>query len=131
MGIRFENARGKPQDPGRADHRAADISARAEDGVRPSPAQDAQAGRRSEHVTGHSAHEPEARSPGQPYDLKPVEVQPGLAGQALLDGVRPTGERDGRAAAPERLGDRERRPDVPGRSAGGDQEPRLWTLLHG
>jgi hypothetical protein len=131
VGVRLHDRGRNTEDARRRDHRAADVPSRAEDGVGPSPSQNPQAGRRRERVEGEHAEEPKARTAGQALDPKRVELEPRGARQPLLDGVRPTGERDGRAVALKRLGDRERGQDVPGRPAGGDQEPWRSTLLHG
>jgi hypothetical protein len=131
VGVRFGQRRGDPQQRGREDHGTADVAPGAEDGVGPPPPQDPDAGGRRDDVPAERAEEPQARAPRQPLHLERVEVEAGRAREPLLDGVRPTGERDGPAAALQRLGDRERGQDVAGGSAGGDQEPCCWTRRHG
>ena len=66
-----------------------------------------------------------------PLDPESVELEARVAGEPLLDRVRPSGERDEPASPAERFGYRERGQDVTGCSSGGDQEPRLLTRRHG
>ena len=62
---------------------------------------------------------------GIPSTRKASKLEARVAGEPLLDRVRPSGERDEAAAPAERFGYRERGQDVTGCSSGGDQEPRL------
>jgi hypothetical protein len=131
VGIRLRQRSGDPQERSGEHHGAAHVAAGAEDGVRPPPPEDPEAGGGRDDVPTQGSEEPQARVTRQPFHPERVEVQPRGARELLLDGVRPTGERDGPAAALQRLGDRERGQDVAGRSAGGDQEPCCWTRRHG
>jgi hypothetical protein len=131
VGVGLQDRGSNPEEARGEDHRTADVSARAENEVRLPSSQDPQAGHGGGRVAGEGAEELQAHASGQSLDGEPVEVQPGLVRQPLLDGIRPTGERDARASALKRLGDRERGQDVPCRPAGGDEERRLWPLLHG
>ena len=130
LGVRLHERGRDPQEPGRGDHGAADVppaprtaSGRRRRRIRTQAAGDQRRGRRAREV--------EPRPARQALDAEGVELEAGRARQPLLDGVRPTGERDGRAAALQRLGDRERGQDVTRRPAGGDQEPWRWTRRHG
>lgn len=127
MGVRLGECSGDPQRSRGQNHRAADVAAGAEHRVRTAAAQDPEAGRGRRDVAGERPEEAKARPAGQALDAERVELEAGRAREPLFDGVRPTGERDGRAAAQQRLGDRERGQDVPCRPAGGDQEPSRWT----
>jgi hypothetical protein len=94
-------------------------------------AQDAQALGRRDRGTEERADRAERDFARNPLDPEGVELEACLPGEPLLDRVRPTGERDGRASAAERLGYRERGQHVTGRSSGCDQEHRRLTRRHG
>ena len=120
-----------PQEPGGRDHGAAHVPTGAEDGVGTPTPQDPHAGGGGRQVADERAREIEPRPAGEALDREGVEVEAGRARQPLLNGLRPTGERDERAAVLQRLGDRERGQDVTRRPAGGDQELWRWTRRHG
>ena len=122
---------GNPQRSGGEHHRPADVAARAEHGVGAPPAQDPQARSGCDRGAGERADRAKRSLARHPLDAESVELEARVAGEPLLDRVRPTGERDEPAAPAERLGYRERGQDVTGRSSGGDQEPRLLTRRHG
>ena len=131
MGVGLGQGGGDPEDGGGEHHRPADVPARPEDGVRAPPAQDSRTGRGRDRVARQGAEEPRAEGTRQSLDLERVEVEARAEREPLLDGVRPTGERDGRAAALQRLCDRERGQRVTGRPAGGDQVCQSWKRRHG
>ena len=132
MRVRFRERGRDPQRPRGEDHRPADVAAGAEDGVGTAAAQDPYAGGRGDGVARERADEMEARAAREPLDPERVELEAGGAREPLLDGVRPTGERDAGAAALQRLGDCECGQHVPGGPARGDQElSRLTRRRHG
>ena len=127
MRVRLGQCRPDPEGPRREHHRPADVAPGTENRVGSAAAQDARAGGRRDQVTRERPREAKAEAPREALDPEGVELEAGGAREPLLDGVRPTGERDVRAAAPQRLGDCECRQDVPGGPARGDQEPWRWT----
>jgi hypothetical protein len=121
--VGLRQGRRRPHYSGAQDHGPADVAARPEDDVRSPAAQDPDAGGRGERGTSEGPREPPADLPGEALDAEGVELEPLLGGQSGLDRVRTPCERDRRAARAERFCDCERRQDVPGGSAGGDQAP--------
>ncbi len=111
--------------------RAGDVAAAAEHDVRPASSHDPEAlgdGSRGERERLHQAT---AGPPRQPLDPELLELE---ARRGHERGLRPFGAGEDHlgAAGPKRLGDGERRHDVSGCPAGGDQAHGLaLRLLHG
>ena len=111
--------------PGRVDHRPGDIAAATEDDVRPPPFQDRCACSWRAAGTHQRAEERHRRPAGKARDLEGVELVPGLRNEPSLDPIRRPGERHADAAFPQRCCDCERRQNVSGCSACGDQGSQL------
>ena len=127
VGVRLGQRRRDPERPGgeRPSARPRSLPLR---GRRRAGGDGGSAGTRQGAVTSRASARTrsQARTAREALDPEGVELEAGAGREPLLDRVRPTGERDVRAAALQRLGDCERRQDVPGGSARGDQEP--WRL---
>lgn len=131
MRVGLGEGRGNPQRSCGEHHRPADVAARAEHGAGAPPAQDPQARGGRDRGAGERADGAKRSLARDPLDPESVELEARVAGEPLLDRVRPSGERDEPASPAERFGYRERGQDVTGCSSGGDQEPRLLTRRHG
>ena len=125
MRVRLRERGGELPPPGGVDHRPGDVAAAAEDDVRPALLEDraTRPGR-----TAGADQRPEQRRRRRAWkagDLERVELVAGGRDEPSLDAIRRPGERHADAAVAQRLRHRERRQDVPGCSAGGDQGSQL------
>ena len=125
MRIRLRQCGRELLPPGRVDHRPGDVAAAAEDDMRPPPLQDRRT--RPRRATGpqERPEQRHRRTAREARDLERVELVPGLRDEPSLDPIRRPGERHADASVAQRRCDRERRQDVPGCSAGGDQGSQL------
>ena len=110
------------------DHRPRDVAPATEDDVRPPPLEDRGARPGSAAGPDQRAEQCHRRPAREAGDLEAVEVVARSRDEPSLDPIRRPGERHADAAVAQRRRDCERRQDVPGRSAGGDQRPQLPVL---
>ena len=115
-----EHERGPAQD-GREAHRPGGVAAAAHDRVGAVAAQEPAGGEQGGARLGDSADGLERVAARDPFDVQRVELVAG-GGHQLGLGALPAGEADLGALSPQRVGDRDRRYDVPRRPAGRDQD---------
>ena len=125
MRVSLGQRRGDPAQPGCEHHRPCHVATPAQDDVRPAAREDPPAGERRRDRLPERANQREARTPWEPRDVERVEREAGPGDEPSLDAIRRPGERHGHASIPERLRHRERRPDVTGGPARGDQAREL------
>ncbi len=130
MSVRLRHRRWDPPSPRREHHRTGDVTARAEDDVRPPPRKDRAARSRCAEREPNGAYERHARPPRKARDAERVELVAPLRNELRLDAIRRPGERHFDVAVAERLRHRERRRDVSDRPARRYQAPKLSLLLH-
>ena len=115
----------------REDHRPGDEAPAAENDVGPAP----RAGSRGTRAAREPASSSERASAsdgrrGKPRDPERVELVAGFRNEPRFDAIRRPGERHVHAALRQRFRDCERRQDVPCRSPGCDQAPKLPLHRH-
>jgi hypothetical protein len=120
-----------PQDSSGQDHRPGHVATGAEDDVGAAATEDPDALRGRRGRPSERPQEAGARLARETLHSERVEVEARVRGEALLDGVRTPGERDGRAAGAQSLRDGERGQDVPGGPACGYQASLLASRRHG
>lgn len=120
-----------PLCPGGQRDRAGHVAAPSEHDVGPSPAHDPDARRHRRRGAGERPHELPAGPAREPFHPERLERESGRGHERRL-GPLGAREHDLGAPSPKRLGDGERRQDVPGCPAGGDQAYGLaLRLRHG
>ncbi len=119
-----------PAQARREDHRAGDVAACSEHGLRPSPVENPQAGSRGGECPSGGAHERRTGPAREPRDREGVELVPELRNEPRFDAIRRPGEGHQSSPPPQRLRHGQRRRDVSDRPAGRYQEPQLPLVRH-
>ena len=130
MRVGLRQRRGDPHRRGGEHHRPGDETAAAEYDVRPAPLEDPAAREGCAPRADERPRKLRRRLPRKAADLERIELVAGLRDESRFDPIRRPGERHVNAALRQRLRHRERRQHVSGRSAGGDQAPKLRLRGH-
>ena len=111
-------------------HRPGNVAACAQNDVGVATTQDPEARERRPYRTHHGSHEAEPEPAREAGDVERVELEARLRNQPRLDEASRPGERHRYPPLAQRLGDCERRPNVPGGAACRDQARELRRLAH-